>query len=262
MTEPNKSNGARIVLIGPGPATRGGIAQFNSHLAEALAAAGVEVGLLPLQPVYPSWTKAGRQAAVSPNPLPAHVEFTASRLVAWRPWTWRGAIRELARQQAAAVVFQWWHPLFAPAYAVVAAAARRQGSHVLFVCHNAEPHERFLLAGPLTSLALNRADTLLALSDSVERALSSLVPGRRVIRLSHPPYTHFLRHADPTAEKQWADRIGAGGRAVVLFFGNVRRIQRARRSHRRVPSRPGADAGLSSSSQGSSSRTWTTIAAR
>jgi glycosyltransferase involved in cell wall biosynthesis len=227
MTEPANNNGSRvrITLIGPGPTTRGGIAQFNSHLAEALAAEGAEVGLLPLRPVYPSWTKPGRQAEVSPGPLPAHVQLTASRLVAWRPWTWFEAIREFASQRSAAVVFQWWHPMFAPAYAVVAAAARRQGSHVVFVCHNAEPHERFLLARPLTSLALNRADALLVLSDSVERALSSLVPKKHVIRLSHPPYTDFLRHADPTAEKQWRDRIGAEGRAVILFFGNVRRYK-------------------------------------
>jgi glycosyltransferase involved in cell wall biosynthesis len=225
MTEPEKMNRFGIVLVGPGPTTRGGIAQFNAHLAEALAAAGSEVELLPLRPVYPSWTKPGRQAAVSPGPLPAHVQLATSRLVGWRPWTWLGAIRELSRRRPAAVVFQWWHPMFAPAYAAVAAAAQLLGAKVLFVCHNAEPHEHFLLASPLTSLALSRADALLVLSDSVEKELSDSGYAGRVIRLSHPPYTEFVRRADPDAEGRWRDRIAAEGRAVVLFFGNVRRYK-------------------------------------
>lgn len=221
MTERHK----RFVLIGPGPTTRGGIAQFNTHLADALAEAGADAIVLPLSPVYPSWTKPGRQAGVSPRPLPAGVRLAASRLVAWRPWTWWRASRELARLRPAAVVLQWWHPMFAPAYAVIAMVARRRGSQVLFVCHNAEPHERFLFARALTALALNRADALLVLSKAVEEAVSNRLPAKRVIRLSHPPYTGFLREEDPSAEKQWQDRIGADGRAVVLFFGNVRRYK-------------------------------------
>jgi glycosyltransferase involved in cell wall biosynthesis len=115
--------------------------------------------------------------------------------------------------------------MFAPAYALVATAARRLGSRVVFVCHNAEPHERFLFARPLTSLALNRADALLVLSEAVEAALSARIPNRRVIRLSHPPYTALVRQADPAAEERWRNRIGAGERAVLLFFGNVRRYK-------------------------------------
>jgi glycosyltransferase involved in cell wall biosynthesis len=227
MTEPDRTEWAsnRIVLIGPGPTARGGIAQFNTHLAEALAEAGAEAILLPLSPVYPSWTKAGRQTAVLPGPLPTGFRLAASRLVAWRPWTWWGAIRELGRVRPTAVVFQWWHPMFAPAYAFVAAVARRGGSRVLFVCHNAEPHERFLLARPLTSLALSRADALLVLSEAVERVLSDRLRTARVIRLSHPPYTAFLRQSDRSAENEWKHRVGADGRAVILFFGNVRRYK-------------------------------------
>jgi glycosyltransferase involved in cell wall biosynthesis len=215
----------RIVLVGPGPTTPGGIAQFNLHLAEAVAEVGVDAILLPLLPVYPSWTKPGRQAAVSGEPLPVSVRRGTSRLVAWRPWTWWRSSRELGRVRPAAVVFQWWHPMFAPAYAVVAAAARRLGSRVLFVCHNAEPHERFLFARPLTSLALKRADALLVLSEAVETALSTQVPDKKIIRLSHPPYTAFLRLTDADAEKRWRNRIGAHERPVVLFFGNVRRYK-------------------------------------
>jgi len=181
--------------------------------------------MLALSPVYPSWTSPGRQASVSPGPLSAQVGLTESRLVAWRPWTWWGAIRELGRLRPVVIVFQWWHPMFAPAYVAVATAARRLGAHVLIVCHNAEPHERFPLAGPLTSSALNRADSLLVLSDAVGAAIRRLSPKSRVILLSHPPYTALLRPVDSEAEDRWRRRIEAGDRPVVLFFGNVRKYK-------------------------------------
>jgi glycosyltransferase involved in cell wall biosynthesis len=192
----------RVVLIGPGPTTRGGIAQFNTHLAEALARAGADVRLLVLSPVYPSWTKPGRQAPVSVDALPPNIEVCPVRLVAWRPRTWPRAIRELARERPLAVVFQWWHPMFGLAYALLAGAARRLGAHVLFVCHNAEPHERFPLGRPLTSLALKEADSLLVLSDAVGEALETHFPKKRVVRLRHPPYDAFLQRARPGAHRR------------------------------------------------------------
>lgn len=224
MTQPNRSASGRVrvMLIGPGPTTRGGIAQFNRHLAEALAEAQVETTLLPLSPVYPSWTKPGRQAPISSEPLPPRVHLATTRLVAWRPWTLPGAIRELRRRRPAVVIFQWWHPMFAPSYAAVAAAAHRFGARVAFVCHNAEPHERFVFARSLTSLAIRQADSVLVLSEAVGETISRYDPHVHVVKLRHPPYTNFFSAADPTASEEWRGRIAANGRPVVLFFGNVR----------------------------------------
>jgi glycosyltransferase involved in cell wall biosynthesis len=112
--------------------------------------------------------------------------------------------------------------MFAPCYAIVAAAARRTGARVSFVCHNAEPHERFPFAGPLTWLALGHADALLVLSRAVAAAISLRMPRHRIVQLRHPPYTRLLAGADSTAQEEWRRRIGPEGRPVVLFYGNVR----------------------------------------
>lgn len=212
----------RIVLVGPGPGTRGGIAQFNLHLAKGLATSGSVVTMLALDPVYPVWTRAGRQGRVEAPQHLAGFSLARRRLVAWRPWTWVAALREIRRAAPSIVVFQWWHPVFAPCYATLAGAARRSGSRVAYVCHNAEPHEPFPLSRLLTLLALRRADALLVLSQSVGEALQSLLPSTLVIELGHPPYTGFLENEDPTSDERWRRLIDARGRKVVLFFGNVR----------------------------------------
>ena len=211
---------SRVVLVGPGPGTRGGIAQFNMHLAEALLDQGAAVQMLTFARLYPSWTRPGRQAAASTDAIPAGVRVKEV-LVAWRPWTWFAGVRFVRETSPTVVVFQWWHPMFAFCYIALSLAAHASGAQVVFVCHNAEPHESFPFSRVLTRLALRRGDQLFALSESVSQALAVVAPRGRITCLGHPPYT-ALSHVDGSARDAWLDRIDAGSKKIVLFFGNVR----------------------------------------
>jgi D-inositol-3-phosphate glycosyltransferase len=199
---------------------RGGIAQFNSHLAQALAREGAAVTMVAFSRMYPRWTRAGRQGSAAAAPDTPGVVVKAP-LVPWRPWTWIAGVREIREARASVVAFQWWHPMFALCYFSLALAARAGGARVAFVCHNAEPHEPFPLSGPFTRLALRRGDQLFALSHAVADDLAALAPGIPIADLGHPPYSTLSR-IDPAAQARWRERIDPGGRKVVLFFGNIR----------------------------------------
>jgi D-inositol-3-phosphate glycosyltransferase len=201
---------ARIVLVGPDPEARGGIAQFGSHLASTLAPVA-DVVAIGFRRLYPAYTRPGR--------VPAGYSSADSVLVPWRPWTWIEAGRRLKHAQPDLVVFQWWLPLLGPAYRYLARRAHRSGARVLVVCHNACPHERFPFARLLTRAALRRADLIVTLSEHVGSQVRELLPEADVEVLGHPT---FALGEDPEAPELWHARIGAVERPIILFFGYVR----------------------------------------
>jgi glycosyltransferase involved in cell wall biosynthesis len=144
------------------------------------------------------------------------------RLVPWFPWTWIGAAATIRRESPNVVVFQWWHPITALSSWYLARRARRVGARVVFVCHNAWPHEGFPLARGLTRLALRSAHSLVALSDPVASELGRLLPDTPVSVIPHPPFS-VLEPTPGSPPDRWRERIAAPpGAKIVLFFGNVR----------------------------------------
>jgi glycosyltransferase involved in cell wall biosynthesis len=210
----------RVILIGPGPGTRGGIAQFNTELTRRLGEMGASATILAYRRTYPVFTRAGRQGT-DPS---AHQDDVPSdiRLVPWFPWTWVRAAATIRRESPEVVVFQWWHPITALSSWYVARRARTAGARIVFVCHNAWPHEGFPLARGLTRLALRTAHSIIALSDPVASELRQLVPKMPVSVIPHPPFS-VLEPMPDSSPDPWRHRIDAPRDAkIVLFFGNVR----------------------------------------
>lgn len=212
--------GGRVILIAPGPGTRGGIAQFNTELTRRLRERGASPTIVAYRRTYPVFARAGRQGAdpsVRQEDVPSN-----SRLVPWFPWTWVRTAAEIRRESPDVVVFQWWHPITALSSWYVARRARKAGARVVFVCHNAWPHEGFPLARGLTRLALRTADSLVALSDPVASELRRLLPKMPVSVIPHPPFSVLGATSDSPPDR-WRNRIDAPPDAkIVLFFGNVR----------------------------------------
>jgi glycosyltransferase involved in cell wall biosynthesis len=198
----------RVVLIGPRPGARGGIAQFVDHLSRALEPQA-DVRRIAFARLYPAWTAAGRNESVDPS--------AEASLLAWRPSTWRTTARRITALRPDLVVVQWWHPAFGPCLRFLARAARACGARVVFVCHNAQPHERFPLGTWLTRSALSWADGLVALSESTAGELRAMLPGTPLDVEPHPAYAFPVTAA---SRARW--RARAGGGPVVLFFGYVR----------------------------------------
>jgi D-inositol-3-phosphate glycosyltransferase len=210
----------RVILISPGPGTRGGIAQFNAELTRRLLEQGVSATILAYRRTYPVFARAGRQGA---DPSARQEEVPSETgLVPWFPWTWLRAAATIRKESPDVVVFQWWHPITAVSSWYLARRARGAGASVVFVCHNAWPHEGFPVAEALTRLALRTADSLVALSDAVASELRRLLPEVPVSVIPHPPFS-VLGQVPDSAPGHWRQRIDAPpGAKIVLFFGNIR----------------------------------------
>lgn len=207
--------------MGPGPGTRGGIAQFNGELARVLRDAGAQATILAYARTYPSFSRAGRQGA-DPSRRQEDVPSIAV-LVPWLPWTWLRARRTLRAVSPQIAVFQWWHPITSLSTWYLARFATRLGARVVLVCHNASPHEGFPLSGRLSRLALRTGDLLIALSEGVADDLRRLLPRATVTVVPHPPYSILGADISNANRADWSLRIGARpGQKIVLFFGNVR----------------------------------------
>jgi glycosyltransferase involved in cell wall biosynthesis len=211
----------RVLLVGPGPGTRGGIAQFNAELARVLRQAGADAAILAYKRTYPPFSRAGRQGR-DPSRRQEDVPSTAL-LVPWLPWTWRRARRLLRAQRPEIVVIQWWHPITSLSSWYLARFAKALGARIVFVCHNASPHEGFPLSRRLTVTALGAGDVLIALSEPVAEDLRQLLPRADVTVVPHPPYSIFDSEISHENRDKWKQRINASHDAkIVLFFGNVR----------------------------------------
>lgn len=212
--------GGRVILVAPGPGTRGGIAQFNTELTRRLRERGASARIVAYRRTYPVLARAGRQGA---DPSLRQEDVPSDRwLVPWLPWTWLRAGATIRSEPPDVVVLQWWHPITALSSWYIARRARKAGAKVVFVCHNAWPHEGFPLAQSLTRLALGTAHSLVALSDPVASELRRLLPKMPVSVIPHPPFS-VLEQTPDSSPDAWRQRIAAPPEAkVVLFFGNVR----------------------------------------
>jgi len=138
------------------------------------------------------------------------------------PASWRHAARWLASWRPDVVLVQRWHPFFAPALATVARTLRRRGVRVVWMVHNALPHEGSALAWrPLARLGYAARDVCLTHAASELRALEALGARCEIRRVPHPApaATTVARVAESRARAE----LGlAEGEVLFVFVGYVR----------------------------------------
>lgn len=140
---------ADLVLVGPVPPLRGGIAQHTLRLGEAALAAGLRVAAVSFARLYPAAFFPGRsQRTAAPSP-----EWSREALDVLSPPSWLAAARLLEASRAK-VVLQWWHPVVSPAWAT--ATRRLPRERLAAVCHNAVPHEPVPGAAAAARFVLSR----------------------------------------------------------------------------------------------------------
>lgn len=212
-----------FALVGPAPPLRGGISQYNASLAAALAA-DHSVLLVSFSRQYPAWLFPGRSQREGPEDPPAGLAgaVAAEAIVdsIW-PSSWRRAAGRIAAFRPDAVVFQWWHPFFSPAFTSLARRIKRDTpARALFLCHNVFPHERLTFPGGprleewLIGRAFAEAEGFLVHSERLGEQVRRFNRRAQLRRVYHPSYDFFSEWDSPAAE--------AKGPARLLFFGNIR----------------------------------------
>ena len=215
----------RLVVVGPFPPYRGGIAHFTQAMTEGLRARGHDVRPVSFARQYPALLFPGKtQFEPDRTSEEGRTSAEAPRLVnTLNPLSWLQTARHILRQRPDVCLFQYWMPFFAPALGMVAWVLRRRGVRVVGVVHNALPHERRPGDRLLSRFFLQQCNGLVVLSEAVEADVRGLGATAPVRRAEHPVFAHF---GEAIPKEEARRRLGLPEDApVVLFFGFVRRYK-------------------------------------
>ncbi|HEY8515003.1 MAG TPA: glycosyltransferase [Candidatus Binatia bacterium] len=215
----------RLGIVGPFHPLRGGIALHTAEMASAARRRGHQVRVLSYSRLYPDLFFPGRtQLDPDSTPLVGSDVPRAALIASSAPWTWPRAAAWLVGGSPEVVVLQRWHPFFAPALATIAARARAAGARIVWMVHNARPHEgRAAPWRPLLTLGMRRGDVCLTHASSELEALRKLGVAAELRVVTHPAPSIVPKNVDG-AEARRALRIPDDA-VVFLFFGYVRRYK-------------------------------------
>jgi glycosyltransferase involved in cell wall biosynthesis len=176
-----------------------------------------DVLVINFKRLYPSFLFPGKtQLDESGEPLEANDVRVIDSMNPLSFWT---AARTIKSFEPDVVLFQWWHPFFAVAYATMLFFLRNTAAPVIFLCHNVLPHESSPLDRMLFRIAFQRVSRFMVHSKEDRRNLVALKRNARVVVHPLPLFDAFPkgRYERESARKA----LGVNGR-VILFFGLIR----------------------------------------
>ncbi|MBI2820630.1 MAG: glycosyltransferase [Acidobacteria bacterium] len=209
----------KVAQIGVAHPYRGGIAHYTTSLHQALLQQGHDSRVISFRRLYPSLLFPGVSQFDRSN---RHFPIDSQNLLdSLNPLTWVAAAKSILQQAPDVVVFQYWHPYFAPVYATIVSRLRSRGVPSVFICHNVTPHERHLAAAFLRDRAFSRVERFLVHSLRDCQTLQELRPEAKVVKARHPVYLLF---GDPPLSREAArENLGLPPQEnIILFFGHVR----------------------------------------
>lgn len=212
----------RLAIVGPLHPFRGGIALHGAEMAIAARAAGHDVRVLSYARLYPAMVFPGR-TQLDPDLAPPDLASIERRalLDSCAPWTWSRAAGWLADWQPDVALLQRWHPFFAPMLATVASQLRRRGARIVWMVHNALPHEGSpWLWRPLARIGYAAPDVCLTHAASEQEALRALAVPSAMRHVAHPAPAALT--SVPADEANARAALGLKDEVLFLFLGYVR----------------------------------------
>ncbi len=203
------------ILVGPAPPYRGGIANYNSLLAQTLTQNNT-VRIVNFSYLYPNFLFPGKTQFLEnyeQSDLPQ-----LRKLSSVNPLSWSSTGNYILDQQPDAVIFQWWHPFFAPAYAKIAKKLQRHDIPAIFICHNVEPHESTFIDQMLLRYAYKNVNRFVVHSTQEKNRLQKYKPEAEIKINVHPEYTIF---PEPKNDMSPPVQIPTHD-LTLLYFGLVR----------------------------------------
>lgn len=209
---------SRLSIVGPIHPLRGGIAQHTAGIVTEARGRGHDVRVHSYRRQYPSFLFPGRtQLDEGPPPAAARVGVEAS-IDSLNPWSWWRTGRAVDASRPDLVLLQRWHPFFAPALSVIASVARPR-TRVVWLVHNARPHEGGVPWGPLLRAGYRDEDHAMVHAEIEREALADLGVRSSPVHVPMP-----AAEPGPSRDRDEARRrLGVRTDDVVfLFFGHVR----------------------------------------
>lgn len=219
----------KIILIGPVYPYKGGISHYTGMMYRQLSKTH-DVTMLTYKMQYPKILFRKEQRDYENDSF--KVDAARYMLHTANPFNIIKTARHIRRLKPDMVIFQWWHPYFAPCYWLLGKFMGRQ--NITFVCHNVFPHERFPMDRRLTKLTLRGGNHFIIHAKEEARQLETILPRPDYVVTPHPTYNMFLfehLHTD-----QARRMLGLGPETkVLLFFGFVREYKGLKHLLRAMP---------------------------
>lgn len=200
----------RIVLIGPVPPYRGGIAQYTAQLHKALADTDDQF-TISFSRQFPAFVyPGGSDKEPEPHRYMPAVEYVIDSV---NPLSWPAVGRRIRSLNPDLIVAQWWHVYWAPFIIWMKWLARRSGKRLVVICHNVDDHESAGWKVKLRNLALRGCKELFVHSSDHQESLCKIFPTAAVRMHPIPAYDAF---PEPNA------KLPRRARTELLFFGLIR----------------------------------------
>jgi glycosyltransferase involved in cell wall biosynthesis len=197
---------------------RGGIAQFNANLCEALRKEH-EVIPFTFRRQYPEFLFPGKTQYVTEKDSAVFID-SLPVLDTANPFSYWSSAKRIAEKQPDVLIMKYWMSYFAPSLGTIAGRLKKQGCKVISILDNVIPHEQRFFDKPLTSWFLKQNSGFVTMSESVRNDLLTLHPNAHFILQAHPLYDHF---GEKIAMQTAREQLGFDpGKKVLLFFGLIR----------------------------------------
>lgn len=231
----------KVVVFGPGPKFKGGIANFNTSLARALDRdESLEVHIVSWTQQYPSIIPRDYIDRKSKTDKLAGTRISVHYMLNYnRPSTWRRTVRLIRSLQPDRVIIQWAIAIQGIPLRYLARKLKKAGIRVFFDLHFVVQKESSRLDSLLTKRCIRFSDAYIVHSTRTFEELQELIPGRDyrlitsggasgpggipVLKLYHPVYDMFKQ--DPGFDvKEFKAALGLREH-VFLFFGFIRKYK-------------------------------------
>ena len=204
----------KIVLIGPFPPYRGGISMFNHSLSQELNKEHT-VFRISFSTLYPKILFPGKSQFFD-----FEGDSSTEIISSINPFTWNKTVHYIHHIKPDLIIFQYWHPFFAPAFTSIARKIKRLiNSRIIINCNNVFPHEKMYLGNSFSKKFFKYADHFVVMANSVKKDLLSISPNASCIESKHPIYDVFGQSIDKEDAK---NLLWIKSKRVILFFGLIR----------------------------------------
>lgn len=206
----------KITILSVFPPFRGGIAQFNEHMARAFRDAGHELQIIGFKRQYPSVFFPGKSQYSDHSS-----DFEVIRILdSIDPFSWKKTASIIDGFSPERIIVPYWSGFLSPALSGVLSRLKQYRRSGLL--HNAIPHDAGYFQLKMSARFINECDDLIVLSSAVANDIHR-VAGHHTLPVKqafHPIYNHFPS-ALPRSEAH--QKLGTKeDKYTLLFFGLIR----------------------------------------